>query len=63
MSTQLTTALFALADSAAVDPAVVTDTVSAKNGGFFGPLASVFESFLKVRLCAVVVQLIHSCVC
>ncbi|KAL3141771.1 hypothetical protein ABBQ32_004449 [Trebouxia sp. C0010 RCD-2024] len=48
VSTQLTTALFALADSAAVDPAVVTDTVSAKNGGFFGPLASVFESFLKI---------------
>ena len=37
-----------MAESAAVDPSVVTDTVSAKNGGFFGPLASVFEAFLKV---------------
>lgn len=58
MSTQLTTALFALADSAAVDPAVVTDTVSAKNGGFFGPLASVFETFLKVGLCCVATKLL-----
>ena len=49
MSTQLTTSLFTLAESAAVDPAVVTDTVSAKNGGFFGPLASLFETFLKVK--------------
>lgn len=49
MSTQLTTSLFTLAESAAVDPAVVTDTVSAKNGGFFGPLASLFETFLKVN--------------
>lgn len=48
VSTQLTTALYTLADSAAIDPAVVTDTVSNKNGGFFGPLASVFETFLKV---------------
>ena len=50
VSNQLTTALYTLADSAAIDPAVVTDTVSAKNGGFFGPLASVFETFLKVLL-------------
>ena len=48
VSTQLTTSLFTLAESAAVDPSVVTDTVSAKNGGFFGPLASVFEAVLKV---------------
>ena len=50
ISTQLTSAMYTLADSGAVDPAVVTDTVSAKNGGFFGPLASVFETFLKVQL-------------
>ena len=52
VSTQLTTALYTLADSAAIDPAVVTDTVSNKNGGFFGPLASVFETFLKVKVVA-----------
>jgi len=49
VSTPLTTALYTLAESGAIDPAVVTDTVSAKNGGFFGPLASLFETFLKVR--------------
>ncbi|KAL0042900.1 hypothetical protein WJX79_003125 [Trebouxia sp. C0005] len=48
VSTPLTTALYTLAESGAIDPAVVTDTVSAKNGGFFGPLASLFETFLKI---------------
>ena len=48
-STPLASALYTLAESGAIDPAVVTDTVSAKNGGFFGPLASLFETFLKVR--------------
>jgi YidC/Oxa1 family membrane protein insertase len=41
-----------LADAAAAggaaDPAAVTETVSANKGGFFGPLAAVFESFLKI---------------
>jgi len=48
VSTPLTNTLYTLAESGAIDPAVVTDTVSAKNGGFFGPLASLFETFLKV---------------
>lgn len=49
-SHQLATALFNLADAAPIDPAAaVTDTVSNKNGGFFGPLASVFEASLKVH--------------
>ena len=49
ISNQLTSMMYTLSDSGAIDPAVVTDTVSAKNGGFFGPLASLFETFLKVR--------------
>ena len=65
MSAQATNALFALADAAAVDPSVVTetvtDTVSNKKGGFFGPLASVFEAFLKVQLLRDLQMSIISC--
>lgn len=49
VSIKLTTALFTLADAVPVDPAVVTDTVSNKRGGFLGPLAALFEGSLKVR--------------
>ena len=56
IAAQITTALYTLADAAAVSPAAAeavkdaaADATQNKNGGFFGPLASVFESVLKVR--------------
>ena len=63
ISSHVTNVMYSLAETAAIDPAVVTDTVSNKKGGFFGPLASVFEGILKVcfvpslyDVCAVLYQ-------
>ena len=60
ISSHLTNALYTLAETAAIDPAIVTDTVSNKKGGFFGPLASVFEGILKVGLAAHVIKVAHT---
>ena len=50
IAAQATNLLYTLADAAAVSGSAVADTAeqSNKNGGFFGPLASLFESILKV---------------